>query len=185
MSGLKVEVDDFVACKEVQNMPIGPRGFLKGARTILHPILYADTKSVMTNMKQSVWMLKNFTSFVMTMTTTRTHVVVAMNPLLIRIHTTKPSISKSPSSTFQPSFEYINQFGCTQKTAVLCSGDDIFDFGNHKIAVCKYDHSKSKYETKCVDHNKQKSMKDAMDEYTCGCCDEDLEYGDHPEYCIT
>ena len=86
MSGLKVEVDDFVACKEVQNMSIGPQGFLKGARIIHQPILYADTKSVMTNTKQSVWMLKNFTSFVMTMMTIHTHVVVVMNLLPIRIH---------------------------------------------------------------------------------------------------
>ena len=103
------------------------------------------------------------------------------------VPTTSPSNSVSPTtpSSTSPSAEYFNYFGCTYDTATVCDGDNLFDNGNHKIAVCKYDHSKNKYETKCVDHHKEKSLKDSNDSYTCGCCDENLEYeGDTPEYCF-
>ena len=99
------------------------------------------------------------------------------------VPTIAPSSSASPSNSSPPSSEYINHFGCTYDTAVLCDGDDIFDYGNHKIAVCKYDHSKNKYDTKCVDHHKEKSLKDSNDSYSCGCCEAELEYGEYPDYC--
>ena len=82
-----------------------------------------------------------------------------------------------------PTGVYTNEYDCTAATAVLCDGENLFDH-NHKIAVCKFDSSKNKYDTKCVAFDKAPSIKDPNDTFTCGCCNSNLEYGSVPDYCL-